>query len=112
MKDYIYELIPSDRFITRKELVEKTGLSDRSIRDYLSEIKKVKTIISNCDKRGYKRGIGTEKLTTVDDIDTELSLVKKSIKEINSRKKCYNFQLRQYIAYMKVLEKRKEELLK
>lgn len=110
MMECIYELIPQDRFITRKELIEKTGLSDRVIRDYISQIKKVKTIISNCDKKGYKRGLGTDKLTSIEEIDAELILVKKSIKEINSRKKVYNFQLRQYIAYMKILEKRKEEL--
>ena len=49
MMECIYELIPQDRFITRKELIEKTGLSDRAIRRCISQIKKVKTVISNCD---------------------------------------------------------------
>lgn len=109
MKDFIYDLIPSDHFITRKELVEKSGMSDRRVRDCISELKKEKTIISNCNRKGYKRGVGTDGLASIDEIEKELELVKKSIKEINSRKKVYNFQLRQYIAYMKVLEKKKEE---
>lgn len=108
--DDLYELIPNDRFITKAELIQLTGLSDRTLRDMVSHIKMSKTIISNCDKRGYKRGKGTELLKTIDDIEYELGIVKKSIKEINSRKKVYNKQLRQYIAYMKVLEKRLEEL--
>ena len=107
--DDLYELIPNDRFITKAELIQLTSLSDRTLRDMVSHIKMSKTIISNCDKRGYKRGKGTE-LLTIDDIEYELGIVKKSIKEINSRKKVYNKQLRQYIAYMKVLEKRLEEL--
>ena len=108
--DGLYELIPNDRFITKFELIQLTGLSDRVLRDMVSHIKMNKTIISNCDKKGYKRGKGTELLKTIDDVEYELDIVKKSIKEINSRKKVYNKQLRQYIAYMKVLEKKLEEL--
>ena len=108
--DDLYELIPNDRFITKNELIQLTGLSDRTLRDMVSHIKMSKTIISNCDKKGYKRGKGTELLKNIDDIEYELEIVKKSIKEINSRKKVYNKKLRQYIAYMKVLEKRLEEL--
>lgn len=78
----------------------------------VSHIKMNRTIISNCDKRGYKRGKGTELLKTIDDIEYELGIVKKSIKEINSRKKVYNKQLRQYIAYMKVLEKKNKYTFK
>lgn len=108
--DGLYELIPNDRFITKTELIQLTGLSDRVLRDMVSHIKMNKTIISNCDKKGYKRGKGTELLKTIDDAEYELDIVKKSIKEINSRKKVYNKQLRQYITYMKVLEKKLEEL--
>ena len=79
--DDLYELIPNDRFITKAELIQLTGLSDRTLRDMVSHIKMSKTIISNCDKRGYKRGKGTELLKTIDDIEYELGIVKKSIKE-------------------------------
>lgn len=108
--DILYELIPNDRFITKAELMELTGLCDRTLRDMISRIKMNKTIISNCDKKGYKRGAGTDLLKTNEDLVEELKIVRKSIKEINSRKKVYNKQLRQYIAYMKVLEKKLEEL--
>ena len=42
----IYELIPTDRFITRKELIELTGRTDRSIRNLISDIRKEHCIIS------------------------------------------------------------------
>lgn len=32
----IYDLIPSDRYITREELVRKTGYSDRKIREEIN----------------------------------------------------------------------------
>ena len=60
--DDLYELIPNDRFITKAELIQLTGLSDRTLRDMVSHIKMSKTIISNCDKKGYKKGKGTELL--------------------------------------------------
>ncbi len=107
--DLLYDLIPTDRFITKAELMKKTGLGDRTLRDMISHIKMNKTVISNCDKKGYKRAKGTDSLKDKDDASYELEIVKKSIKEINSRKKVYNKQLRQYIAYMKILEKKMEE---
>lgn len=110
MKDAIYNLIPSNRFITRNELVEKSGLCDREVRRIISELKKEKTIISNCNKKGYKRGAGTDDLKSIEDVKEELSIVRKSINEINSRKKVYNFQLRQYIAYLKILEKAMDKM--
>jgi len=49
--DDLYELIPNDRFITKAELIQLTGLSDRTLRCMVSHIKMSKTIISNCDKK-------------------------------------------------------------
>lgn len=84
--DDLYELIPNDRFITKAELIQLTGLSDRTLRDMVSHIKMSKTIISNCDKRGYKRGKGTELLKTIDDIEYELGIVKNLLKKLTQEK--------------------------
>lgn len=104
MKEYIYELIPQDTFITRKELVEITGISDRSVRDYISQIKQEHTIISLSRGKGYRRTKSSEDMTT-SEILSEIDTLKHCINEINSRKKVYNKQLRQYIANLKVLQK-------
>lgn len=54
----IIDFIPFDHYVTRQELVSKTGYSDRSIRD---EIHRLRTespetlIISDSRHRGYKR---------------------------------------------------------
>ncbi len=51
----IRDYIPTDRFISRKELVHKTGLRDRSIRHQIEVARhRGARIISNTDRGGYK----------------------------------------------------------
>jgi len=53
----IYDYIPKDRYITREELVNITGWSDRRIRDEINELRKNPDtiIISSSQRKGYKR---------------------------------------------------------
>jgi vacuolar-type H+-ATPase subunit I/STV1 len=104
MKEYIYGLIPKDSFITRKELVELTGKSDRQVRDYISQIKCEHTIISLSRGKGYRRTKSSDDMT-IEEIIEEIETLKHCINEINSRKKVFNKQLRQYIANLKALQK-------
>ena len=50
IKDYL----STERYTTRKELVEKTGLSDRDVRDRISELKKHRVVLYNSNKAGYR----------------------------------------------------------
>lgn len=104
MKELIYELIPTNDFITRSELKDLTKISDREIRRIISEIKQEHTIISLSSGKGYRRVRSSEKMTKEETLK-EIDIIKHCINEINSRKKIYNKQLRQYIANLKVLEK-------
>ena len=104
MKEQILYLIPTNRYITRQELIELTGCSDRMIRRTISDLKKEHTIISLSSGKGYRKVNHTDNMTNLEMIQ-EYEIVKHCIAEINSRKKVYNMQLRQYIAYLKVLEK-------
>lgn len=105
MKELIYEMIPNDNFITRSELKDLTKLSDREIRRLISSIKQEHTIISLSKGKGYRRVKSSDDMTT-EEILNEIDIIKHCINEINSRKKVYNKQLRQYIANLKVLQKR------
>ena len=60
----IYDLIPSDRYITREELVRKTGLSDRKIRDEINTLRKNPrtVIVSSSHGKGYKRPSNVDEL--------------------------------------------------
>ena len=104
MKELIYELIPKNDFITRSELKDLTKLGDRQIRDIISTIKQEHTIISLSSQKGYRRMIDISKANE-EQIKNEIETIKHCINEINSRKKVYNKQLRQYIASLKVLQK-------
>ena len=50
----IEEYLSCFKFTTRKELMEKTGLSDRSIREKISELKKRRVVIFSSSLKGYK----------------------------------------------------------
>lgn len=104
MKDRILNLIPNSRYITRAELVKETGLTDREVRRLISELKKEHTIISLSSGKGYRKCKYTEAMSQ-EEIQAEYEVVKHCINEINSKKKVYNSQLRQFIAYFKMLEK-------
>ena len=52
---YITTLIPKDSFITRAELVKKTGYSDRHVRQMIENARRAgDRIVSNTGKGGYK----------------------------------------------------------
>jgi DNA-binding XRE family transcriptional regulator len=104
MKELIYDLIPTSKFITRSELKDLTNMCDREIRRIISEIKQEHTIISLSSGKGYRRVRSTDDMTQ-EDMIKEMEIIKHCINEINSRKKVYNKQLRQYIASLKVLQK-------
>lgn len=51
----IADYIPTDRFISRKELVTLTGLKDRTIRQKIEKARHNGTwIVSNTNRGGYK----------------------------------------------------------
>ena len=45
--------IGHENAITRAELVQKTGLSDRMVRDIIAELRREHCICNNQDRRGY-----------------------------------------------------------
>ena len=109
MKEFIYDLIPNDKYITRSELKDLTKLSDRQIRDIISQIKQEHTIISLSTNKGYRRVRSSDDMTQKQILE-EIEIIKHCINEINSKKKVYNKQLRQYIANLKVLQKKVENI--
>ncbi len=100
----LYELIPTDRFITRKELIELTGKSDRQIRNLISDIRKEHCIISLSSGKGYKKVLSTDNMT-LNEMKVEHELIKHQIAENNSRIKEIKKNMRTSIARLKILEK-------
>jgi hypothetical protein len=104
MKECIYNLIPSDRFITRKELVDLIGISDREIRRIISDIRKEHSIISLSTGKGYRKCKSIDEMTN-EEISLEYEIIKHQINENNSRIKAIKKNMRKQIARLKILEK-------
>ena len=104
MKEIIYDIIPEDRFITKKELIELTGIDERTIRRYISDIRKEHSIISLSSGKGYKKSKSTDDMTQ-QEIKIEYDMIKHQINESNSRIKELKKNMKTSIARLKILEK-------
>ena len=104
----IQDYLTTERFKSRKELVEETGLSDRTIRNKISELKEKETILYNSQTRGYRLAKPIKEMTKAE-LEQEINLVQHCINDIEARKEVFNSQERQYIAYLKVAEKHLKE---
>ena len=101
---FIYDIIPTDRYISRKELKERLGMSDRQIRMYISKIREKHNIISLSSIGGYRRAKSTDDMTQ-EEIKVEYEIIKKQLKENNNRIKKIKYNMKSQIAYLKILEK-------
>lgn len=101
---FIYDMIPTDRYISRKELKERLGMSDRQIRLYISKIREKHNIISLSSVGGYRRAKSTNEMTQKEMME-EYEIIKKQLKENNNRIKKIKYNMKSQIAYLKILEK-------
>lgn len=99
----IKNYLSTERYVTRKELVETTGLSDRKIREKISELKKERVVIYSSNKAGYRLAKELKNITR-EEREEEISLVTHSLNDCKSRTKQLNKQKRKYIAYLKKAE--------
>lgn len=104
MEELIYNLIPQDRYITREELVQIVGVSDRTIRNAIANIRKEHNIISLTTGKGYRKPKSTQDMTP-EEIESEINIIKKQLKENNNRIKKIKYNMKSQIAYLKMLEK-------
>lgn len=100
----ILNYLSTERYTTRKELIEKTGLSDRKIREEISELKKKRVVLYSSSRSGYRLAREIRSMTA-EELKEEIEAVKHSLNDCKSRTKTLNKQKRKYIAY---LEKAKQ----
>lgn len=101
---FIYDMIPTDRYISRKELKERLRMSDRQIRLCISKIREKHNIISLSSIGGYRRAKSTNEMTQKEMME-EYEIIKKQLKENNNRIKKIKYNMKSQIAYLKILEK-------
>lgn len=103
MKSNIEEYLSSTKFTTRKELVDKTGLSDRNVRAAISKLKNERVVIYSSKRSGYRLAREIRSMSTIERKE-EIELVKHSLNECKSRIKKMKKHMRKYIAYLKKAE--------
>lgn len=99
IKDYL----STEKYTTRKELVEVTMLTDREVRSKISELKKKRVVIYSSQSAGYRLAKELKSLTK-EERKKEVDLVKQSLNDCKSRTTQLNKQKRKYIAYIKKAE--------
>lgn len=104
----IKNYLSTERYTTRKELIELTGLSDREIRDRISELKKERVVLYSSSRSGYRLAKELRSMTK-QEREEEIKQVEHSLNDCKSRTKQLNKQKRKYIAYLKKAEQIKLE---
>lgn len=100
----IENYLNTEQFKTRQQLVKETGLADRTVRNQISNLKKIRAVIYNSQTRGYRLAKDIKSFNTVDEAKEELEQIQHCINDIEARKKDFNMSERTYIAYKKKLE--------
>lgn len=104
MKNIVIEnYLSATRYYTRKELVEKTGLSDREVRRQISELKKKRVVLYSSHRSGYRLAKELRSMSEIER-EEEINLVTHSLNECKSRTKQLKKQMRKYITYLKKAE--------
>jgi hypothetical protein len=107
-KSKVLNLLPKDKKITKEELHNLTGLSDRAIRKEIEEISMLFGVLTNSQEKGVR--LVNMEVDSVEAIDKEIEEINHSISEHKKRAKIIIKKCRALIADKKVLEKRKKEL--
>lgn len=104
----IKNYLSTDTFKTRKQLSEETGMSDRQVRNKISELKETKVVLYNSQTSGYRLAKRIEDMDP-QELEIEIKLVQHCINDIEARKGVFNQQERTYIAYLKIAERKRNK---
>lgn len=104
IKDYL----STDKFKSRVQLSLETGMSDRWIRNRISELKETEVVLYNSQTSGYRLAKRIEDMNP-QELEIEIELVQHCINDIEARKGVFNQQERTYIAYLKIAERKRNK---
>lgn len=99
----INDYLTASKFTTRKELIEKTGLSDRDIRYKISNLRLEKVVISSSNRKGYRLAKEYRSMSEIER-EEEKNQIKHSLNSKKSRIRVMKKQMRKEIAYLKKAE--------
>lgn len=99
----IEKYLSSFKYTTRRELCEKTKMSDRAVRKQISELKTKRVVIYSSQKSGYRLAREYTSMSRIER-NEEIEQIKHSLNDCKSRVKNIKKSMRKYIAYLKKAE--------
>lgn len=96
--------------VTRSELQDAIGFSDRAVRNEVSSISKFHPVIAYSSRKGYRIAKDFSKLN-VEEAAAEWLEVEHSLNELKARNRDINKRMKPLIAYQKKMEKVRPEVL-
>ena len=99
----IENYLNTEQFKTRAQLVKETGLTDRTVRNAISELKKTRPVIYNSQTRGYRLAKDINSFNTVNAAIQESELIQHCINDIEARIEDMDKSEQTYIAYLNKL---------
>ena len=103
----VLEMLRSEKPISKWEMVEKLEVSERTIRDMISECSMYYAVLALSNKEGYRLARKIDEMNQ-EEKEIEAEEVKHQLNEFNSRIKVMKKRMKPLIAYLKVLEKNME----
>lgn len=99
----IENLLSATRYTTKQEIMEKTGLSERKVRDLVSKLKKKRVVIYSSQTKGWRLAKEYSSMSRIER-EEELNQIKHSLNDCKTRVNDLKKSMRKYIAYIKKAE--------
>ena len=99
----IENFLSATRYITKQEIMEKTGLCERQVRDLVSKLKKKRVVIYSSQTKGWRLAKEYSSMSKIER-EEELNQIKHSLNDCKTRVDDLKKSMRKYIAYIKKAE--------
>lgn len=99
----IENLLSSNKFISKQEIMKITGLNERTIRNLVSKLKEKRVVIYNSQTKGWRLAKEYKSMSKIQR-EEEINQIKHTLEDKKSRIKALKKQMRKDIAYLKKVE--------
>lgn len=99
----IENFLSAVKYTSKQEIMDRTGLSERTVRELVSKLKKKRVVIYSSNVKGWRLAKEYTAMSTIER-EEELNQIKHSLNDCISRVKDLKKSMRMYIAYIKKAE--------
>lgn len=99
----IENYLSATRYTTKQEIMEKTGLNERAVRNKISKLKEKRTVIYSSQTKGWRLAKEYSSMSKIER-EEELNQIQHSLNDKRARVQVLKKQMRKDIAYIKKAE--------